>query len=498
MAFEFPPTAEAGDYTGDHTAIDEFPPGGGGAGERLQVQRNNGATATATISFDLSTSDEFREVCLLIRDLTSNGSSSGLKRSFQLVVNSVDVGSPIEENITSTIHKSSLIRWPSSVNASVSANPSLVQVRLTMTNQTGVNNVQHHIDTMRMYTSPFSAAQDPWGIASTDYTEAWDALWTQNELALWSDGGAVTTVPALKGGDHMLLNQGTALFEDDGVYPASFIPTNCRWTAQLPANMTDAKFVGVIRTAATLPTGDANSDVAMAGSTWWHVGAGASNNIVLPAIASDEPGTGVSWLHMCGPVGNEADHVRGTTPIASSTEFIYAAVLDSAGNEKLWVCDGGIFADDAVLVLDGQAVSGTNTLRALDWMNRSSGDRPWEGENSALYIFPGDTTEEELFAFAQTIGEAYELLDAEEDPDILDQFGFADETDSAMSFAAASQILDTFGFASETDRAMPFVGVAAMVPPVPLTGQPCRHRREFSRFNRCRCCNCGLVESASS
>lgn len=105
-------------------------------------------------------------------------------------------------------------------------------------------------------------------------------------------------------------------------------------------------------------------------------------------------------------------------------------------------------------------------------------------------------------------------------PDVFDLYGFASETDTAMPFDAASNLLETYGFASEsddampfeavaippvlasygfaseTDQAMPFVAVAALVPADPGS-QPCRHRREFSRFNRCRCCNCG-VESASA
>ena len=83
-------------------------------------------------------------------------------------------------------------------------------------------------------------------------------------------------------------------------------------------------------------------------------------------------------------------------------------------------------------------------------------------------------------------------------PDVFDLYGHADETDAAMAFNADSTILNTYGFADETDSARPFAAVALAVPPGGGESLPCRHRREFSRFNRCRCCNCGTVSASAS
>lgn len=419
MASEFPPTAvthNGSDYTGAVTAIDEFPPAGGGAGERLQsAPTANGAARLVTIDFDLTTADEFREITLLLRHLTTITAGSGWSTSAQLIVNGSNEGSPVVVSMSTpplANQKYTRFRWPSSVNAAVAADPSTVQVALTSTNNTGVSAL-HHIDMARMYTSPFTATQEPWGIPTADIIEGWDALWTQNELAYWTDGGPVTLVPALKGGDHMLLhNTGTAVFEDDGALPAAIIPTDARWTTQLPANYTDFWRIGVIRTPNPVPTNDGNSQVEMTGSNEWHNGGTTNNKVFITGLAANASGTGGSWVLMCSPDGAETDHIRGTVTVPADTEFVVLCRLDSSANEKMWVCDGGVFADDAILVLDGQGLSGNNTLQTVDWAARESNERFWAGQLASMILLDPTLTETEAMSHAQTLGEAYGILNA--------------------------------------------------------------------------------------
>ena len=337
------------------------------------------------------------------------------------------------------------------------------------------------------------------GHPSADYIEAWDAPCTRTSLPSSLDGGTLDIIPALKGGDHLVrTNTGSVTFDDDGaVLPAAFLPASARFTTQLPADYTDWKQVAIVRTSASPSTSDSDSEVYITGSSGWHVGAATSNKVLIPALAANNTTTGGSWIFMLG-AGAPNDHIRGSVAIPSSTEFVVATSADSGGDDTVWICDGGIFADDATIAVSGQSPSGDNVLRTLDIFARESNDRFWDGQVAALYLFPGDTTEEELFAFAQTLGEEYGILDAEVN-DVLQLYGHAEETDTPMAFAADSNLLDAYGFAAESDSAMPFVGVAAMAPPSGSGGEePCRHRREFSRFNRCRCCSCGTASVGSS
>lgn len=412
MAWIFDPTSvthNGTDYgTNTHTALDEWPPSAAGAGERLQTPNTtNGSSRIVTIGFDCSTASAFAfGMSMVLVHATTVAAGTGWSVSAQLRVNGVNVGDPVVEttSTTSTSHLYSLFRWPNSVLATVDDNPSLVDVRLTSTNNTG-STAQHHLSAAKMFISPFSSITLPTGVSSSNVVAAWDAKVTQSTLSLWTDGGAVTMVPDLVGGTTMLPTTGTAVFEDDLSPVALIDPTDMRWVTQLASSLSDAWIVHITRTADVAPTGDSNSTGLFTGNTSFHNFADTTYNTILPSWSGSSDG-GVSWILMCGPVGAEDDHIRGLAANGptTSTPYVLLGRLNSSGNEKLWSCfSGDDFASDSLLVLDGQSASGTNQMRSPNWGSRGDGSRFWGGYHAALYILNGALSESTAMEYAQSI-----------------------------------------------------------------------------------------------
>lgn len=418
MAWDFAPTAftsNGTDYSGAVTAIDEWPPVGG-AGELLQsLATAAAATRIGTVDFDLSTADNLDRGLMMVM-VHAGTQAGGWTVSAQLRVTGGDVGAPVVVSRPgeSGVNKYSFFYWPDSVLSTVAGDPDTVQVRWTATNLHS-GSQQHRINAIHMWVSPLTGAPPlPPGLAEADVVAAWDLNAT---FSLWSDGGAIEHLPDLIGGSHLVRSQGSMAFEDDdAVVPAAGIPSDTLYGGQIPATMSNAWMVHVIKTAPDPLLEDHEPVISN------FINEGAVDGGAVPfasinykCLSTLDIGEGLvgGWGLMCNNLSvhsfSDGWDDNGTA-FPGSTWFLQVVnVRSGASTERMYVSTGApITASDIVINEDGGGT--TSQLRSIGLLNREDGSRGRAGWWAASYIMDGSLTEEEALFNANVIGDFHELF----------------------------------------------------------------------------------------
>jgi len=416
----FPPlTITTSDYSGAITVADEWPPGGGGSGDRLQAGNTAaGAHRVATVSFDASASPNIAVGPIEFVMVHAGSQSGGWSVEAQFMIDGEAVGDPVTRVRAggSGAHRGSVFHFSDpAIIAAAAADPDLIEIAWDATNLHG-SNQQHLVDAVALVISPHA---DQPTVGTIDWDDViFAADMAQSGPEYLTDGANVLMVPDLAGNSHVKLFSTTVpVYDDDDPDVASTVTlVSSRFATTLDVaapGYDDVWVLHIARTGATLPTGDGDSRALMAGWSGAALGQENQYNNVLPAIAGASDG-GISWLHMVGPVGAENDHIRGSNVDAPSADtwYIILCHLDPSGNDLVYVHE---FDGDPIttsdLVLDGQAASGTNTFYAFGIGSRADQSRFWINKWSATWVFDASLVDEETaFDYANQVATEHGLV----------------------------------------------------------------------------------------
>lgn len=414
-----PASLSGADYTGGVGAIDEgLPPAGGGPGEQIQTANTaSGGTRSGEVGLDVSASAGFGPI--QARFHHTGTQSGGWRVALQLKVGGIAVGSVITRDRVGSAGamRTSVFNWPvdehAEISAAIEADPTDVALAWTATNL-HASNQQHRIDNIVLIISATAAEPALDGIDWTPVVAAYD-IGVSGPDHLTPDD-PVLMLPDLKGLSHVALATGTApvYIDTDPDVPLAIDFGAGRFATTLEVaapGYEEFDLITLIRTPVTMPTGDSDSVVNVAGWSGAAIGFEDQYNVVMSAIAAGTGGAVFGFLIMCGPVGAENDHLRDNVEPDNDTWYVCVVRVRSAANELLYahLADGGPpVAGD--LTIDAQGASGTNTLLSFGIGSRADGSRFYTGLGSAWWFLDGSLSEAELLDYAAAVAALHGLV----------------------------------------------------------------------------------------